>query len=102
MAFLYIFGLISYRLIGFMQSIFVFLGTGFFAGVTSFYLGDVPAIGASGAVFGMFGFLSIFYIIHRKNLSVNLQDLSWVMLISAILQIASGFTVPYIDNSAHL
>ncbi len=50
----------------------------------------------------MFGFVSIFYLLERENLSENLEDLSWVMIISAILQVLSGFMVPYIDNYAHL
>lgn len=47
----YVLALISYRIIGFLDSVIIFLSTGFFAGITSFYLGSVPAIGASGAIF---------------------------------------------------
>lgn len=100
--FLYVFGLVTYRLVGFAKSFGVFLATGIIAGVASYYFGDMPAIGASGAIFGMFGFVSAFYLVERDRLSENLHDLSWVMGISAALQILSGVAVPYIDNTAHL
>jgi rhomboid protease GluP len=100
--FLYIFSLISYRIVGFWKSLAIFLVTGIFGGVASFYFGSLPSIGASGAIFGMFGFVSAFYLLKRDCLSENLQDLSWVMAGSAVLQILSGFSVPYVDNFAHL
>lgn len=101
MLFLYLLGLISFRIVGFLDSMIVFIATGFLAWLTSYYLGTMPAIGASGAIFGMFGFVSIFYMLERENLIENLEDLSWVMIISAILQVISGFAVSYIDNYAH-
>lgn len=82
--FFYILSLISYRLIGFWGSGMLFVFTGIIAGITSYHFNILPSLGASGAIFGMFGFLSIFYIHQRKFLTENLKDLSWVMIISAI------------------
>ena len=63
--------------------------------------GDVPSVGASGAVFGMFGLLLAAGRIHHP---VDRQGRALVgqlgMLI--VLNLAFGFIVPGIDNAAHL
>lgn len=100
--FFYILSLISYRLIGFWGSGMLFVFTGIIAGITSYHFNILPSLGASGAIFGMFGFLSIFYIHQRKFLTENLKDLSWVMIISAIWEILLGIAAPYVDNYAHI
>lgn len=100
--FFYILSLVSYRLFGFWRSGFLFVLTGIFAGIASYYFNTLPSLGASGAVFGMFGFLSIFYIYQKKFLTENLKDLSWVMIISAIWQILWWVISPYVDNYAHI
>ena len=63
--------------------------------------GNIPSVGASGAVFGMFGLLLAAGRIHHP---VDRQGRALVgqlgMLI--VLNLAFGFIVPGIDNAAHL
>ena len=63
--------------------------------------GDVPSVGASGAVFGLFGLLLTAGRVHHP---VDRQGRALVgqlgMLI--LLNLAFGFIVPGIDNAAHI
>lgn len=63
--------------------------------------GDVPSVGASGAVFGLFGLLLAAGRLHRP------VDRQGRMLVSQLgmlilINVAFGFLVPGIDNAAHL
>jgi membrane associated rhomboid family serine protease len=59
------------------------------AGNMSYILNDVPSVGASGWIFGIFGFLTPYYLYHRHTLSSNVQDLPWVFLFLAVYTIGS-------------
>ena len=63
--------------------------------------GDVPSVGASGAIFGLFGLLLAAGRVHHP---VDRQSRALVgqlgMLI--LINIVFGFAIPGIDNAAHL
>jgi membrane associated rhomboid family serine protease len=100
--FFYLFTLISHRIIGFYESVLVYVITWLSAGLLSYFLNDVPSMWASGAIFWLLGFFTIFFFMFKNKIADNVQDLSWVFLIMAIMEILSWLSVPYIDNYAHI
>lgn len=63
---------------------------------------DVPSVGASGAIFGLLGFLIAFLLRHRDRLRPEARSLLLQLLFWAAINIFFGFTAPMIDNAAHL
>lgn len=63
---------------------------------------DVRSVGASGAIFGLLGALIAFLVRHRDRLRPEARSLLMQLLFWAGLNIFLGFTVPQIDNAAHL
>jgi rhomboid protease GluP len=62
----------------------------------------VPSVGASGAIFGLLGFLIAFLLRHRDRLRPEARSLLVQLMFWAALNIVFGFTTPMIDNAAHL
>lgn len=69
--------------------------------LASYTFSNELAIGASGIVFGIIGGLIIFFYRQREKVTgANLRFKSMYTLV--IINIILGFTIPRIDNSAHL
>ncbi len=65
--------------------------------------GDGPSAGASGALFGLIGVLFVFGIKFRHELPDELKRAFGTgMLPTILLNLFIGYTVPFIDNAAHL
>jgi rhomboid protease GluP len=99
---LYLVGPIVERWYGSARFLLFYLLCASGGSVASFALGgDVPSVGASGAIFGLFGLLLG---ANRFHHPVDRQSRSLVgqlgMLI--LLNILFGFAVPNIDNAAHI
>lgn len=99
---LYLFGTMMEDALGRARYVLIFFVTGFLASVTSYAFGSVEAIGvgASGAVFGVFGAF-IAYNYRRRHLAAAAANLRWAMtliLLNAFLAI--GFRA--IDWRAHV
>jgi rhomboid protease GluP len=62
----------------------------------------VPSVGASGAIFGLLGFLIAFLLRHRDRLRPEARSLLLQLVFWAGINIVFGFTVDMIDNAAHL
>src|SRR6476469_9952208 len=73
------------------------------AGSTASFVfgGDVPSVGASGAIFGLFGLLLAAGRVHHP---VDRQSNALVRQIGMLIliNIGLGFAIPGIDNAAHL
>src|SRR2546423_9031623 len=71
--------------------------------VASFVFGpDVPSVGASGAIFGLFGILMSASRTHHPVLDRRGRALVGQIGTLIIINLAFGFIVPGIDNSAHI
>ncbi len=84
---------------GKFKFIIIFLVAGIFGSLGSFIFNDSISVGASGAIFGLFGaylylYFSRPYIFHRKQL-INLLTIIGINLMFGIL-------VPNIDNWGHI
>jgi membrane associated rhomboid family serine protease len=86
--------------------LYLFAGVG---GVLGSYLGSgsrppfVPSVGASGAIFGLFGTLLVFGYKYRQELPAHFQrSIRSGILPVIVLNLFLGFSILYIDNAAHL
>jgi membrane associated rhomboid family serine protease len=73
------------------------------AGSTASYLVLAnPSVGASGAIFGLFGILAVSTWVHKPALGAGARAISTQIGFLIVLNIVIGFTFPGIDNAAHL
>lgn len=80
--------------------------TNFHAGLLGGFLfrgGDGPSAGASGALFGLIGVLFVFGIKYRHELPDGFKRAFGLgMLPTILINLFIGYTIPFIDNAAHL
>jgi len=81
-------------------------GSGMHSGVVARFLfrgGDGPSAGASGALFGLIGVLFVFGIKFRRELPEGFKRAFGTGMIPTILiNLFIGYTLPFIDNAAHV
>jgi len=84
------------RYFGKVKYAIIFLGSQLTASLTSVYLGphNIVAVGASGAIFGLFGALLVI----GKRAGANYQNVIGVVVVNLIIT----FVVPGIDWHAHV
>lgn len=63
---------------------------------------DVPSVGASGALFGLFGLLAVFGYKYKETPQSFQSALRSSVLPTIVINLIIGFSVPFIDNGAHL
>lgn len=101
---LFIFGLEMERLYGSDRYLVIYVLAGLFGSLASFASRgpQVLSAGASGAIFGVIGMNLAFFLLHRESFGhFGRQRLMNTLLIIG-LNLVFGFTVPGIDNLAHL
>ena len=100
---LFIFGLEMERLYGPDRFITIYILSGLFGSLASFASRGpyVLSAGASGAIFGVIGVHLAFFMIHRQTFQFARQRMMNTLLIIGI-NLFLGFTIPGIDNLAHL
>jgi len=81
----------------------IYLFSGLLGGLASLYIHPVSVgIGASGAIFGVFGALAGFFLAHREKIQEHtkafMKDFSIIIAINIVL----GLSIPSIDMSAHI
>jgi membrane associated rhomboid family serine protease len=98
---LYIFGNVIEAEQGRARFALAFLVTGLAASAVSYAFGEplVPAAGASGAIFGLFG-VFLGHALRRRDLAFYAQRVRSAMTL-IVLNAIIGFTVPGIDWRAH-
>ena len=98
-------GRLTERLFGHFNLAWIYLFSGLLASPSSLYWNqdEVASIGASGAVFGIFGAL-IGYLLTQKHAIPKLlqRQLLKSALIFTSITIFLGITIPAIDNAAHI
>lgn len=77
----------------------IYMLAGISGGLASFAFTINVSAGASGAIFGLFGALLFFGLIHKR---LFFQTMGTNLLVIIGINLVFGFTVPQIDNSAHL
>lgn len=96
---LYYLGNAVERMYGSVKFFMIYFLAGIIGGVASFATNDSVAAGASGAIFGLFGALLFFGLMNKR---VFFRTMGKNILFIIGLNIILGFSVPQIDNGAHL
>ncbi len=97
------------RLYGSARFLLIYLLAGV-GGVVGSYIGQqmlnkpaVPSVGASGAIFGLFGVLAVFGFRYRSELPPAFRRAFGAGVLPVIaINLVIGFSIPFIDNSAHI
>jgi rhomboid protease GluP len=77
--------------------------SGLVGGVASLYVHPVGvAMGASGAIFGMFGALAGFFLVHRHHIATQAQAFMKEFALIIGINLLIGFSIESVDLSAHL
>jgi rhomboid protease GluP len=100
---LYQLGTLYEVLFGSKRFVAIYFATGIIAGIASALLHQGPAVGASGAVFGIMG--AFIFSVRRSPLYRNqpwTRGLIGQLVFWIVVNIAIGYTLPFIDNTAHL
>ncbi len=96
---LYILGSRVEKYYGKVNMLIIYFTAGIGAGVMSMLFNNVPAVGASGAIFGLMAGILVYTKI--KNRSVDGFD-NYFVIIFAIMGIFSGFLIAGVDNWGHI
>ncbi len=89
---------------GWWRYLIIYLGSGIVGGIVTFFLLPVNTVsaGASGAIFGVFGALGIFYLVNRRALGGYGGGGIANWLFWLVLNLAWGFTTPGIGIVDHI
>jgi rhomboid protease GluP len=81
----------------------IYLFSGLLGGLVSLYMHPVSVgIGASGAIFGVFGALAGFFLAHREKIASHTKAFMKDFAIIIGINLVIGFSIPSVDVSAHL
>ena len=81
----------------------IYLFSGLIGGLVSLYVHpDSVGVGASGAIFGVFGALAGFFLAHREKIASHskafMKDFAMIIGINLVI----GLSIPAVDVSAHI
>jgi len=81
----------------------IYFFSGLIGGLISLYMHPVSVgVGASGAIFGVFGALAGFFLAHREKIASHskafMKDFGIIIAINLVI----GFSIPSVDVSAHI
>lgn len=101
---LFIFGIEMESLYGSDRFLTIYVLSGLFGSLVSFaWRGpNVLSAGASGAIFGVVGMNLAFFLIHHKSFGTLGRQRVMNTLVIIGINLVFGFTVPGIDNMAHM
>jgi len=81
----------------------IYLFSGLIGGLASLYIHPQSVgIGASGAIFGVFGALAGFFIAHRKYLGAHTKAFMKEFTVIVVINLIFGLSIPAVDVSAHI
>lgn len=96
---IYYLGTAVERIYGSTRFVIIYFISGIIGGLTSFAFNTHIAAGASGALFGLFGALLYFGVIHKQ---LFYQTMGKSVIFILLINLAFGFLVPQIDMGAHV
>lgn len=100
---LLIFGQLVERAFGRSRFLAIFLLGGLAGSVASYLFNPVAtAVGASGAIFAVFGALAAYFLTQRKVLGRIAQQNLRGLVLMAVVNLILGQVIPGIDNAAHI
>jgi len=100
---LYIIGPTVESLYGSWRFLFLYLACGAAGSTASFVFSDAAfSVGASGAIFGLFGVLLVADRVHKPALTRGARNLTMQIGVLIAVNLVIGLTTPTIDNAAHV
>lgn len=99
---LYIVGMASEHAIGARRTIIVYTLSGLSGSLLSVTMSPGPGVGASGAIFGVTASVIVFLYKYQMHFFLRDKRIGFVLAVLALYEIGSGFTIPFIDNFAHI
>ncbi|MCB1887973.1 MAG: rhomboid family intramembrane serine protease [Rhodocyclaceae bacterium] len=92
------------RMFGPLRFALLYLASGLLASLVSvWWRQDVVSVGASGAIFGVFGGLLSYLIVHRRQMPRAAYARLKTMTLSFVgYSLLIGFAIPGVDNAAHV
>jgi rhomboid protease GluP len=88
--------------LGSFQLLLVYFVSGIAGSLASALITRDPSVGASGAIFGLLGALIAFLLRRHEDLTPQAKSLLMQLVGWAAVNVVLGFTIPNIDNAAHL
>lgn len=80
----------------------IYMLSGISGNLYSYYFNRLPAVGSSGALFGLLGALGFFYYRHRKVLAKQVEQPLRSLRNVLVANLLIGLSTPNIDNWAHI
>ena len=81
----------------------IYFFSGLIGGLVSLYMHPVSVgVGASGAIFGVFGALAGFFLAHREKIASYSKAFMKDFAIIIVINLVIGFSIPSVDVSAHI
>ena len=81
----------------------IYLFSGLLGGVVSLYMHPMSVgVGASGAIFGVFGALAGFFLAHREKIGEHTKAFMKEFAIIIGINLVIGFSIESVDVSAHI
>ena len=99
---LFILGIEVEQLYGSLRFLVIYLLAGLWGSLASFAFGSALSAGASGAIFGLLGTMLAYFGRHRELFGARGRQRLVNLAVVAAFNLVLGFTVPGIDNMAHL
>lgn len=98
---LYVLGMACERAWGRMRTLLIYFVSGLAASLISAFMQHRPAVGASGAIFGLLGAAVVFFYRYRGSCHIRNRRIGVGLLAWGAFQLAMGVLTPYVDNWAH-
>ncbi len=99
---LYIVGPLAEALYGRVMYIGIYVAAGLAGSIGSYLFFATPSVGASGAIFGLFGLLFTATYVHKPALARQARALTGQIGLLIVINLFLGFSMGGIDNAAHI
>jgi len=99
---LYILGPMVEGYFGHLRFLAIYLLAGLFGSVASYAFSPVPSAGASGAIFGLAGATTVYFLRYRDNFGARGRAILQNMLVVIGINLVFGLSVRGIDNWGHM
>ena len=99
---LYILGMASQRAWGPWRALLIYFTTGLCASFLSATCQSMPAVGASGAIFGLSGAIIAFFYRYSGSFFIRSRRIGSALMGWAAFDFVMGSVTPYVDHWAHL
>jgi rhomboid protease GluP len=99
---LFILGMAAEHAYGRLEMAGLYFIAGVGGSVFSTCINPGPAVGASGAIFGLLGAMIVFFYKYRESFHIRDKRIGNVLLLWAAYSVVTAYFIPFVDNAAHV